>query len=128
MMIDLFLSKPMWVKDDNDSDEQRITLFDELEKIIWAIMTSEGRSEARFWLCEAISNLSSISPNEQQELILRLLRSKPLNRDLAAQVLQMIFERRPHKAGLILAKKSHRLEKFFEGKSVLSLERFCLFA
>lgn len=116
MMMDLFLSKPIWVKDDDDSNEQRITLFDKLEKIIWAIMTSEGRSEARFWLCEAISSLSSITPNEQQELFLRLLRSKPLNRDLAAQVLQMIFERRPHKAGLILAKKSHRLEKFFEGQ------------
>ncbi|KAJ8440373.1 LOW QUALITY PROTEIN: hypothetical protein Cgig2_012809 [Carnegiea gigantea] len=131
MMIDLFLSKPMWVKDDNDSDEQRITLFDELEKIIWAIMTSEGRSEARFWLCDAISSLSSIRPNEQQELFLRLLRSKPLNRDLAAQVLQMIFERKPHKAGLILAKKSHRLEKFFEaagdsahGKGAKALSQF----
>ena len=117
-MIDLFLAKPLWVKDNDGSTELRVTLFDELGKIVWATMTSEGRSEARFWLCEAVSSLSSITPNEQQELFLKLLRSKPLKHDVAAQVLQMIFERRPHKAGLILAKKSHRLEKFFEGKLV----------
>lgn len=128
-MIELFLSKPVWDNDENaDSAELRIGLFNELEKIIWAIMTSEGRSEARLWLCEAISSLRSIASHEQHDLFMNLLKSRPLNRDLAVQVLQLIFERRPHKLGLILAKRSHKLEKFFEGHPWRILQWFSTFS
>lgn len=119
-MIELFLSKPIWGDDKNsDSAEQRMPVYDKLEKTIWRIITSEGRSEARLWLCESISSLSSVTSHERQDLFMKLLRSKPVKLDIAAQVLQMFFERRPQQAGLILSKKSHRLEKFFDGKLAL---------
>ncbi|KAL2935862.1 Vacuolar protein sorting-associated protein 35 [Bienertia sinuspersici] len=108
-MIELFLSKPVWGDDKNaDSAELTMPFYDKLEEIIWGLMTSEGRSEARLWLCEAISSLSSITPHEQRDLFMRLLRSKP---DIAAQVFQMLFERRPQQAGMILAKKCRWLER-----------------
>ncbi|XP_074316730.1 uncharacterized protein LOC141652990 [Silene latifolia] len=123
-MIELFLSKPIW----GDDPEQRIALFDELETVIWGVMTSEGRSEARLWLCEAISSLNSITPREQRDLFMSLLRSKPRKWDLAEQVLQLIIADRPHEAGAILAKKSHRLEKFFQGHPRRMMQWFSTFS
>lgn len=129
MMIELFLTKPIWCDDKNgDSADLRMPLYDELEKILWGLITYEGRSEARLWLCEAISSLSSISPIEQRELFMKLLKMKPLKLDIAAQVFQMLFERRPQKAGLILAKKSCKLEKFFEGHPMRILQWFSTFS
>ncbi|XP_021733447.1 uncharacterized protein LOC110700248 [Chenopodium quinoa] len=129
MMIELFLSKPIWGDDKNsDTADLRMPLYNELEKILWGLITSEGRSEARLWLCEAISNISSITPPEQRDLFMRLLKSKPRKWDIASQVFQMLFERRPQKAGIILAKKCHRLEKFFEGNPKRILQWFSTFS
>ncbi|KAK9669578.1 hypothetical protein RND81_13G141200 [Saponaria officinalis] len=124
-MIELFLSKPIW--GDDDDDEQRIALFDELETIIWGLVTSEGRSEARLWLCEAISSLS-IAPHDQRDLFTSLLRSKHRKWDLAEQLLQLIIAERPREAGAILAGKSHRLEKFFEGHPRRMMQWFSTFS
>ncbi|XP_057251267.1 uncharacterized protein LOC104894479 isoform X2 [Beta vulgaris subsp. vulgaris] len=94
MMIELFLSKPIWDDDKNaESAELRMPLYNKLEKSIWGLMTSEGRSEARLWL-----------------------------------FLQMLFERRPQQAGLLLAKKSRRLERFFEGHPMRILQWFSTFS
>ncbi|THF98543.1 hypothetical protein TEA_002888 [Camellia sinensis var. sinensis] len=85
--------------------------------MIWSfIMSCGGRSEARLWLCNSLASISSMTPRHQHELFVKILRSKPPKRAVAAQVLQMIFEKHPRKAGSILAKKSRRLENFFRGK------------
>ncbi|XP_057517462.1 uncharacterized protein LOC130798478 [Amaranthus tricolor] len=127
-MIELFLSKPIWGDDNSDSAEQTMPVYDKLEKTIWRIITSEGRSEARLWLCESISSLSSVTSHERQDLFMKLLRSKPVKLDIAAQVLQMFFERRPQQAGLILSKKSHRLEKFFDEHPARIMQWFSTFS
>ncbi|KAF7120613.1 hypothetical protein RHSIM_Rhsim13G0055500 [Rhododendron simsii] len=80
-----------------------------------------GRSEARLWLCNSISSMSSVTPRHQRDLFVKILRSKPLKRALAAQILQMIFEKLPRKAGSILAKRSHLLEDFFKGILIVPL-------
>ncbi|KAL9243081.1 hypothetical protein vseg_017011 [Gypsophila vaccaria] len=132
-MIELFLSKPIWGDVDGDDktvgfSEQRVALFDELEKMIWGVLTSEGRSEARLWLCEAISSLTSIDPREQRDLFMSLLRSKPRKWDLAEQLLGLIIVERPREAGAILAQKSHRLEKFFGGHPRRMMQWFSTFS
>lgn len=119
-MVYLFLSEPIWDENgDCGSASIRISLLNELKSVIWSLMTSGGRSEARLWLCNTIAGIRSITSHRQRELFVNLLRSKPLKRALACQLLQMIFEKRPQKVGSIIAKKSCILEKFFEGKSTL---------
>ncbi|OVA05162.1 hypothetical protein BVC80_8895g30 [Macleaya cordata] len=116
-MVQLFLSEPVSSDSVNDDAvEQSISLLKKLESVIWSLITSAGRSESRLWLCNTISCSNSVTPRAQHELFVNLLQSKPSKVPLAAQVLQMIFERRPHKIGPIIAKKSHILEKFFKGK------------
>lgn len=118
-MIQLFLSEPTWSdKEDEESLKQILSLLTKLETIVWSLISSGGRSEARLWLCNTVSGISSITPRNQLKLFVNLLRSKPLKRGLATQLLQMIFEKKPHKAGAIIAKKSHVLENFFRGKLV----------
>ncbi|EPS62456.1 hypothetical protein M569_12334, partial [Genlisea aurea] len=112
-MIQLFLCKPTW--DDVDPCTQKQFLLEELESIIWSLISSSGLSEARQWLCDALSDIKSIGPRGQRDLFSKLLQSKPIMRQLASQVLQLIFEKQPKKLGPILAKKSHMLVKFFEG-------------
>ncbi|GFQ04190.1 hypothetical protein PHJA_002562900 [Phtheirospermum japonicum] len=121
-MLRLFLHEPTWgdESDDNGDDESykhQRTLVDELELVIWSLMSSDGRSEARLWLCNTISGISSISPRHQRDLFVCLLRSKQIKWHLASQLLQLIFEKQPQKMGPILAKKSHKLENFFKGNS-----------
>lgn len=116
----MFLSEPIWDENRDDaSSGVRISLLNELESVIWSLMMSGGRSEVRLWLCNTIAGIRSITSHHQCELFASLLRSKPRKRALASQLLQMIFEKRPQKAGLILAKKSYILKKFFQGKSTL---------
>lgn len=120
-MVYLFLREPAWNdNEDNENTKMRISLLNKMESVIKSFLMSGGRSEARLWLCNTIAGISSITRQQQCELFLNLLRSKPLNRGLASQVLQMIFEKTPHKAGSIIAKKSHILEKFFEGNLIFS--------
>ncbi|KAK6163948.1 hypothetical protein DH2020_000812 [Rehmannia glutinosa] len=117
-MLQLFLCEPSG-GDDNCNDEsyrRRRSILDELELVIWSLMSSGGQSEARLWLSNTLSGISSISPRRQRDLFVSLLRSKPIKRHLASQLLQLIFEKQPQKMGPIIAKKSHKLEKFFKGK------------
>ncbi|XP_057966602.1 uncharacterized protein LOC131156728 [Malania oleifera] len=119
-MVQLFLSRPMWGDsgEEDDSFEPRISLLNKLESVLWLLILSSGsRSEARLWLCNTISGIRSIAPRHQLELFVTLLRTKKLKGRLATQLLQMFFEKRPHKAGSVLAKKSYMLEDFFRGNS-----------
>lgn len=116
-MVYLFLREPISNDDgDNEDTKMRISLLNKLEYVIKSFLMSDGQSQARFWLCNTIAGVGSISRQHQCELFMNLLRSKKLRRGLASQLLQMVFEKRPHKAGSIIAKRSHVLDKFFEGK------------
>lgn len=121
-MVLLFLSEPVVVEQGNDDDCFALiaSLLNNLGANIWSLITSGGRAEARLWLCNAISSIRSITPRQQRDIFVSLLKSKPLKTALAAQLMQMIFEKRPSKAGIILAKRSHMLEDFFKGKSLFS--------
>lgn len=121
-MVDLFLSEPKWNRfgdgdGDGDSTQMRISLLNKLESVIWSLMISGGRSEARLWLCNTIAEFSSITSRHKCDLFLDLLRPKPLKLALASQLLHMIFDKSPQKAGSIIAKKSYILHKFFQGHS-----------
>ncbi|KAF5726506.1 hypothetical protein HS088_TW22G00184 [Tripterygium wilfordii] len=128
-MVQLFLSEPDW--DDNgdaESVKKMMSLLNELESVLWSLMTSGGRSEARLWLCNAVSGITSITSHQQRELFVNLLRSKPTKLGLASQLLRMIFEKRPQKVGPIIAKKSYMLDKFFEGSPTRIFQWFSNFA
>ena len=115
-MVPLFLSEPNWDDEagDNEATHQLISLLNQLGSVIWSLVISGGRSEARQWLCNAVSSISSLSPHQQREIFMKLLTSKP-TRGLESQLFQLVFEKRPRKAGSILAKKSYLFEKFFQG-------------
>ncbi|KAL7113704.1 hypothetical protein ACP275_04G076900 [Erythranthe tilingii] len=129
-MLQLFLCEPTGggKNANNESYKRRISLLDELELVIWSLMSSQGRSEARLWLCNTLSGIRSISPRRQRDLFVSLLRSKPIKRHLASQLLQLIFDKQPQKIGPIIAKKSHKLENFFKGNPRRILEWFSNFA
>lgn len=119
-MVQLFLSPPASSDlGDRDADavNERISLLQKLESIIWFVITSGSRYEARIWLCNTVSSIHTITPRDQRDLFLDLLRSKKSKQHLAPQILRMVFEKRPEKVGPIIAKKSYMLEKFFEGTS-----------
>lgn len=116
-MVRLFLTPPpLGNSGDTDAVKEILALLEKLESIIWAAMVSGDRFEARLWICRTISCIHSITPQEQCELFIELLRLKKSKHDVAVQLLQMIFENRPEKVGSIIAKKSCMLEKFFEGR------------
>ncbi|KAJ8568679.1 hypothetical protein K7X08_028212 [Anisodus acutangulus] len=128
-MLQLFLSKPSWKENASDeSVEQRKALLNELESVIWSLMLVEGRSESRLWLCNAVAGMRSITPRNQRELFMTLLRSKPLKRPLVGQLLQLLFQKEPQKAGHIIAKKCFLLENFFKGNRNRILQWFSNFA
>ncbi|PIN19794.1 hypothetical protein CDL12_07525 [Handroanthus impetiginosus] len=129
-MLQLFLCEPTWGDDNGNTEsyKRRRSLLDELESVLWSLMSSGGRSEARLWLCNSLSGISSISPRRQRDLFVSLLRSKPIKQHLASQLLQLIFEKQPQKMGPIIAKKSHKLEKFFKGNPRHILQWFSNFA
>lgn len=116
-MIRLFLSKPgADDRGDGASAEAIIALLHRLGTVIGSIILASGaKSEARLWLCKSVSMMTSLSPRHQRDLFRNMLRSKPVNLELASQLLQMVFETRPRLAGSILAKRSRMLEKFFQG-------------
>ncbi|KAI3418612.1 uncharacterized protein J3R85_013678 [Psidium guajava] len=128
-MIHLFLSKPNAKdKGDSDSAEGIIALLHQLGTVIWSTIVSSGaKSEARLWLCKSISLMTPLSPRDQRDLFRNMLRSKSVNLELASQLLQMVFEKRPRLAGSILAKRSHMLENFFKGNPRRTLKWFSNF-
>ncbi|KAK7386816.1 hypothetical protein VNO78_27153 [Psophocarpus tetragonolobus] len=112
-MMDLFLSEPNWndVVDD-DSTRSIISLLDDLETVIWSAV---GRGEARLWFCNAVAALNCVTSLDQRDLFRSLLRRRGLNHDLASQLLHLMFDAAPQKPGSVLARRSHVLEKFFQG-------------
>ncbi|KAL0419383.1 UNVERIFIED_CONTAM: hypothetical protein Sradi_1351800 [Sesamum radiatum] len=129
-MLQLFLCEPAGDENNgnNDSCKRWRSLLDELESVIWSLMSSGGQSEARLWLCNTLSGISSINSRRQRDLFVNLLRSKPIKWHLASQLLQLIFENQPQKVGPIIAKKSYKLENFFKGNPRRILQWFSNFA
>ncbi|PWA79938.1 hypothetical protein CTI12_AA204340 [Artemisia annua] len=115
-MVHLFLTEPDWSCDESDdSVKQRISLLNDLESVVHSLIASQSRSEARFWLCKDVSGIRSLSRRQKRELFVTLLRTSSKKRDIAAQLVQIIFEKQPRRAGSILAKKCNMLEDFFRG-------------
>ncbi|RDX90514.1 hypothetical protein CR513_27610, partial [Mucuna pruriens] len=112
-MIDLFLSEPNWndVVDD-DSTRSRISLLNDLETVIWSTV---ARAEARLWLCNTVAGLNCVTFLEQRDLFRNLLGTRGLKRDLASQLLHLMFDTSPQKLGSVLARRCRVLENFFEG-------------
>ncbi|KAL2337036.1 hypothetical protein Fmac_011482 [Flemingia macrophylla] len=112
-MMDLFLSEPSW-KDvvDDDSTGSRISLLKDLETVIWSTV---GRAESRLWLCNTIAGLNCVTFLDQRHLFQNFLRTRGLKRDFASHLLHFMFDVSPHKLGSVLARRSHVLDKFFEG-------------
>ncbi|KAH0923667.1 hypothetical protein HID58_023685 [Brassica napus] len=128
-MVNLFLSEPNWDDDAHNITNTDVILpqLNKLSSHIQSLVTRGARSEARLWLCSALSTLS-ISPRRQLNLFMKLLRSKPRKKQLVSQLLQLMFEKRPKKLGSVLAKRSYLLERFFEGNPKRILEWFSEFA
>ncbi|THU59598.1 hypothetical protein C4D60_Mb07t03780 [Musa balbisiana] len=123
-MLRLFLQKPPPPPSDGDDGvgggnkdavEATLSLLRNLESVLWSVISSCGRYEARLWLCNTVSSIHSIAARDQLHLFMELLRSERSKLDVAPRLLQMIFEKRPQKAGRILAKRCYLLEKFFQG-------------
>lgn len=129
-MVQLFLSEPTWSDIvDDESVKHHTTLLNNLQSLVWSLLISHGgRAQARLWLCNSISSISSVTPRHRREIFVKILRSKPLKKALAAQILQMVFEKLPRKAGSILAERSHLLESFFKGNPRRILQWFSSFS
>ncbi|CAK7349204.1 unnamed protein product [Dovyalis caffra] len=128
-MVQLFLREEAKRKEDvSEEDTERanrvISLLKQLESVIWSLIT---RSEARLWLCNTISCITSLTPYQKRELFVSLLRTTS-KKGLASQLWQLIFQKRPHKAGNLLAKRSYVLDKFFEGNRTRILQWFSNFS
>ncbi|KAG4938923.1 hypothetical protein AAZX31_16G095800 [Glycine max] len=122
-MIELFLSEPNWndVVNDDDSTRSRISILNDLETVIWSTV---GRSEARLWLCNTVAGLNCVTSLDQRDLFRNLLRTSGVKRDLASQLLHLMFDTAPHKPGSVLARRSHVLNKFFQGNPKRVLQWF----
>ncbi|VAH66995.1 unnamed protein product [Triticum turgidum subsp. durum] len=128
-MVQLFLQVPADDGSvDTDAVRARRSLLDKAESVIKSVVRSGGRYEARMWLCSTVSSIHLLDPRDQRDLFLHLLEMKDLRRDVAARLLRMIFDKKPAKAGSVLAKKCHMLEKFFEGNPERILQWFSHFA
>lgn len=128
-MVLLFLSEPSNEdKEDRGLVKERISVLEQLERIISSIISTTVFNEARIWLCDAISHLQSITPRNKCRLFEKLLREKKSKRELAPQLIRMIIERRPERAASVVAKRCIMLESFFEGNPRRILEWFNHFA
>ncbi|XP_010551996.1 PREDICTED: uncharacterized protein LOC104822459 [Tarenaya hassleriana] len=127
-MVRLFLSEPKWDKAHKSGVIDRVTpLLNELGSLIRSLVAHGGRSEARLWLCSTLSG-ASMARKQQRKIFMSLLRSKPRKMQLVSRLLQMIIEKKPRKLGAVLAKRSHILEKFFQGNPKRILRWFSDFA
>ncbi|XP_051227401.1 uncharacterized protein [Lolium perenne] len=128
-MVQLFLQVPTdGGSADTDAVRARRSLLNEAESVIRSVVRSGGRYEARMWLCSTISSVHLLDPRDQRDLFINLLEMKDSRRDVAARLLRMIFDKKPKKAGSVLAKKLHMLEKFFQGNPERTLQWFSHFA
>ncbi|XP_071689619.1 uncharacterized protein [Rutidosis leptorrhynchoides] len=128
-MVYLYLSEPDWSSnEDSDSVKQRISLLNDLDSVLRLLIVTQSRSEARLWLCKDVSMINTLSQRHKRELFMNLLRTSSQKKSLAGQLLQMVFEKQPKKAGSILAKKSYMLEDFFRGNSRRILHWFSNFS
>lgn len=111
-------------------------MLERLEPLIWKLITADGRSEARLWLCNAVASLNTMSRQEQFALFFDILRSPNPPKDdegrsgqmLARQLLRMLCENAPKKAGKIISKRSRILQSFFRGHTRRILQWFDHFA
>ncbi|XP_062207758.1 uncharacterized protein LOC133909374 [Phragmites australis] len=128
-MVQLFLQVPAEVGSVNTiAVKARRSLLSNAESIIKSVIKSGGRYEARLWLHSTVSSVHSLNRHDQRDLFLDLLEMKNSRQDVSARLLRMIFEKKPERAGYILAKKCHMLEEFFRGNPGRTMQWFGHFA
>ncbi|KAI4319270.1 hypothetical protein MLD38_032892 [Melastoma candidum] len=111
-----------------DLTEAVLSLFQRLGCKVWeAVEASGSRSESRLWLCKTVSLSTSLSPDEQRRLFVKVLREETIGRELAPDLVRMVFMERPRMAASVLARRSRVLEKFFRGNPRRVLEWFSNF-
>ncbi|KAJ3678174.1 hypothetical protein LUZ60_001977 [Juncus effusus] len=129
-MVFLFLQNP--TKDSNSNDttnsKEKLSLIQRTESILNSVIKTGARQEARLWLCGAISAIHSINKSDQLEIFLSLLEKKGSQKDVAVQLINMIFQKSPDKVGRIIVKRPSILEKFFQGNPNRILNWFDNFA
>uniref|UniRef100_A0A0E0FX11 Uncharacterized protein n=2 Tax=Oryza nivara TaxID=4536 RepID=A0A0E0FX11_ORYNI len=113
---------------DTDAVKARRSLLGKVEPIIRSVIKSGGGYEARMWLCSTVSSIHLLDPYGQRDLFLNLLGMKNSKRDVAARLLRMIFDKKPKKAGSIIAKKCQMLQDFFQGNPKQIMQWFGHFA
>ncbi|KAG8044574.1 hypothetical protein GUJ93_ZPchr0069g33261 [Zizania palustris] len=128
-MVQLFFQGPTdGCSINTDAVKVRKSLLDKVESIIRSVIKSGGWYEARLWLCSTVSSIHLLDPYDQQHLFLDLLGMKNSKKDVAARLLRMIFDKKPQKAGSILAKNCQMLEEFFQGNPKRIMQWFGHFA
>ncbi|KAL6840339.1 hypothetical protein ACP4OV_030149 [Aristida adscensionis] len=128
-MVRLFLQVPAEGGSvDRGAVEARRSLLSKAGSVIKSVIKSGGRYEARLWLCSTVSSVHSLDRHDQRDLFLDLLEMKNSRRDVAVRLLRMIFEKKPQRAGSILARKCHMLEEFFRGNPRRIMQWFGHFA
>lgn len=114
-MVFLFLQQPQIGSSSTVDIKEKLSVLEKIESIISSLIKNGARYEARLWLYNTISAIHSISPSDQHEIFQGLLENKASRKDVAPQLLQMIFQKCPEKIGPIIAKRCSVLKKFFRG-------------
>ncbi|XP_078163685.1 uncharacterized protein LOC144558709 [Carex rostrata] len=123
-MVFLFLQQPQIGSSSTVDIKEKLSVLEKIESIISSLIKNGARYEARLWLCSTISAIHSINPSDQHEIFQGLLENKASRKDVAPQLLQMIFQKCPEKIGPIIAKRCSVLKKFFRGNHNRILQWF----
>ena len=130
-MVFLFAQQPQIGSSSTGDIKEKLSVLEKIESIISSLIKNGARYEARLWLCSTISAIHSINPSDQHEIFQGLLENKASRKDVAPQLLQMIFQKCPEKIGPIIAKRCSVLKKFFRGNdaqcvNIKYYQSFCL--
>jgi hypothetical protein len=114
-MVFLFLQQFQIDSSSKVDVKEKLSVLEKVESIISSLIKASARYEARLWLCSTISAIHSINSSDQYKLFQGLLENKASRKDVAPQLLKMIFQKCPEKVGPVIAKRCGVLRKFFEG-------------
>lgn len=109
---------------------QRRELLGAMEDLLWRVLASEGRSEARLWLCTDIGSVQNVPRHVQATLFLNLIKPSSLKTEfsdgrgggdddfdelLCRQALRLACEKQPGRVIRLFAKDSKFIRQFFSG-------------
>lgn len=114
-MVFLFLQQSQIDSSSTIDVKEKFSVLEKVESVLSSLIKNGARYEARLWLCSTISAIHSINPSDQHEVFQGLLENKVSRKDVAPQLLKMIFQKCPEKVGPVIAKRCSVLKKFFRG-------------